>query len=160
MHLNRFIDAQDGGASHDRSGNAYEVALKEIMNGAKVGHWIWFVFPQGPFGESDMSQRYAINNRDEARGYLQHKILRNRLTTIAAAVAEQLEHGAIPEVLMGSDTDCFKLASSMTLFHAISQELGDEELSTVTQQVLKHLTAVGWGECSRTLAWLTEYKFP
>lgn len=154
--LSRFTIAQDGEASHDRSGTAYEVALKEIRNGAKVGHWIWFVFPQGPFGESEMSQRYAIKNRDESLAYLRHEVLRRRLQEIATATAEQLERRTAPNLLMGGDTDCLKLVSSMTLFHQVAKESNDLEIGALTARVLHLLTSRGWPVCSKTIDWLTQ----
>lgn len=154
MHLNRFVDAQNGGASHDRSGNAYEVALKEIMNGAKIGHWIWFVFPQGPFGESETSQFYAIKSRAEARDYLGHSLLRERLMDVTEAATEHLQRGITPEILMGSTIDCQKLASSLTLFHSVAPELDDKPVIETLQRGLVQLEAHGWPPCSRTLEWL------
>jgi len=153
--LSRFVDAQDGRATHDPSGTAYEVAFKEIRNGTKIGHWIWFIFPQGPFGESARSQRYAINSRDEARAYLKHEVLRERLIQITQAAAERLEGGAPPEVLMGSSIDCQKLSSSMTLFHSIAVAICDGYISTITQRVLRQLEVNGWPPCTRTLEWLS-----
>jgi len=35
--LQRFIDAQSG---------VFESALAELRRGRKVGHWMWFIFPQ------------------------------------------------------------------------------------------------------------------
>ena len=35
--LNRFVGAQSG---------TYDLALAELRNGRKDGHWIWFIFPQ------------------------------------------------------------------------------------------------------------------
>ena len=37
FNLQRFLDAQEG---------VYPVALKEIRNGGKRSHWIWYIFPQ------------------------------------------------------------------------------------------------------------------
>ena len=37
MNLERFISAQK---------NNYEIALKEIKNGHKETHWMWYIFPQ------------------------------------------------------------------------------------------------------------------
>lgn len=34
---NKFLDAQR---------DSYENALKEINNGRKTSHWIWYIFPQ------------------------------------------------------------------------------------------------------------------
>ena len=35
--LSRFISAQQ---------QSYKTALKEIRNGKKSSHWIWYIFPQ------------------------------------------------------------------------------------------------------------------
>ena len=45
--ISRFIAAQDGGASHDKSATAYQVALKEIRNGAKLGQLQEIAMPLG-----------------------------------------------------------------------------------------------------------------
>ena len=72
--LQRFVDAQDAGATFDR-------ATAELRAGRKTGHWMWFVFPQvAGLGFSAMSQRYAISGRTEARAYLNHPVLGPRLT--------------------------------------------------------------------------------
>ena len=36
-NLERFVEAQK---------SEYDVALREIREGCKRSHWIWFVFPQ------------------------------------------------------------------------------------------------------------------
>lgn len=105
--LQRFITAQD-------AGDTYTQALAEIRRGRKVGHWMWFVFPQvAGLGSSAMSERYAIASLDEARAYLAHPVLGARLIESAAAVADS--HAASAEELLGS-IDTRKLQSSMTLF--------------------------------------------
>lgn len=37
-YIDRFRNAQDFGV--------YEKALEEVKNGMKLGHWMWFIFPQ------------------------------------------------------------------------------------------------------------------
>ena len=154
INLKRFLDAQDGGTSIDRSLTAYEVALKEILDGEKTSHWIWYIFPQGPFGTSEMAQRYAIKSRAEATAFLQNKILRSRLLDITNAVENQLTTGVYPETLMGSEIDCQKLASSITLFEFIAAELDDQEFGSSAKNVLNKLAPHGWGRCTTTLDWL------
>jgi uncharacterized protein (DUF1810 family) len=52
FNLQRFTDAQKG---------VYSVALAEIGNGRKVGHWIWHIFLQlVGMGYSYNSQYYGI----------------------------------------------------------------------------------------------------
>ena len=147
FNLNRFVDAQD---------RSYQGALNEILNGAKISHWIWFVFPQGPFGERENSVKYALTNVSEAIAYIQHPILRNRLLEITMAVLKQLKSGIHPEILMGSSTDCKKLASSMTLFNYVAENQNDHELGDATSQTLYLLAAYGVGKCPKTTIWIQE----
>jgi len=152
MDLDRFLVAQDHVAGVDRP-TAFSMALAEIQAGAKRSHWIWFVFPQGPFGESSTSKRFAIRSPGEAVAYLRHPILGSRLLSIAGAAASRLDDGANPRVLMNGTVDCLKLASSMTLFRAAADECDDVEMRSVCSRILEHLNRHGWPECSRTLEW-------
>jgi uncharacterized protein (DUF1810 family) len=103
--LERFIDAQAD--SHDR-------ALAEIRNGRKRTHWMWFIFPQiAGLGHSAMAQRFAIRSLDEARAYLAHPVLGQRLRECVAALR------ALPTsdpVAVFGPVDAMKLQSSLTLF--------------------------------------------
>ena len=105
--LERFVAAQNAGGT-------YEQALAELRAGRKTSHWIWFVFPQvAGLGRSDMSQRYAIADLDEARDYLSHPVLGPRLVTAAESVI--IHRNRTAEDILGS-IDAIKLRSSMTLF--------------------------------------------
>lgn len=78
--LQRFIEAQDKWSTYDK-------ALKEVKNGKKETHWIWFIFPQlYGLGESEMSQFYGLGGREEAKAYIEHPVLRGRLVEISEAV--------------------------------------------------------------------------
>ena len=104
--LDRFIVAQAG---------IYAGVLDELRRGRKVGHWIWFIFPQvAGLGYSAMSQQYAISSLDEARAYLAHPVLGARLRECAAVVLATTGRTALE--IFGS-IDAMKLRSSMTLFH-------------------------------------------
>ena len=104
--LDRFISAQEG---------IYAGVLDELRRGRKVGHWIWFIFPQvAGLGYSAMSQQYAISSLDEARAYLAHPILGPRLRECAATALAATGRTALE--IFGS-IDAMKLRSSMTLFH-------------------------------------------
>jgi uncharacterized protein (DUF1810 family) len=104
--LDRFVIAQKG---------VYEGVLDELRRGRKVGHWIWFIFPQvAGLGYSAMSQQYAISSLDEARAYLAHPVLGARLRECAAVVLATTGQTALE--IFGS-IDSMKLRSSMTLFH-------------------------------------------
>lgn len=106
--LNRFIKAQE---------NSYEEALSEIKSGRKRSHWMWYIFPQYKgLGFSETSKYYSIKDLDEARKYLKHPILGERLKLITNELLALNENNA--NKVFGSPDD-LKLKSSMTLFAAI-----------------------------------------
>ena len=75
---------------------------------------MWFVFPQiAGLGQSPMSIRFAIASLAEARAYLAHPVLGQRLRECAAIVAGV--EGRTAREIFGP-TDEMKLRSSMTLF--------------------------------------------
>jgi uncharacterized protein (DUF1810 family) len=105
--LGRFVAAQDANGTYDR-------AVAELRRGLKASHWMWFVFPQiAGLGQSAISRQYAISSLAEARAYLAHPVLGQRLAGCAAIVAGLADRTA--EQVFGS-IDALKLRSSMTLF--------------------------------------------
>jgi uncharacterized protein (DUF1810 family) len=105
--LRRFEAAQD-------HGDTYRAAVSELRAGRKVGHWMWFVFPQiAGLGRSPTAREYAISSLDEARAYLAHPVLGPRLLESARVLTELAGRSA--EEILGP-TDAMKLRSSMTLF--------------------------------------------
>jgi len=109
-YLARFKNAQDFGV--------YEKALQEIKNGRKMSHWMWFIFPQLKWlGRSSTSMFYGINGLDEAREYLAHPILGERLREISQMLLQLDTNDA--HAVFGSPDD-MKLRSCMTLFDKIS----------------------------------------
>lgn len=110
--LERFVEAQSG---------IYAAALRELLDGAKRSHWMWFVFPQiAGLGRSETARYYAIADRDEARGYLAHPVLGPRLVEASAALTRWSGRRSA-EAILGS-IDALKLASSMTLFEGVSDD--------------------------------------
>ncbi len=109
--LERFVVAQQ---------QVYEGALRELQTGRKVGHWIWFVFPQiAGLGRSPMSHTYAIGSLEEAAAYLAHPVLGPRLRECATALLAV--PGRSAEQILGG-IDAMKVRSSMTLFHRAAPE--------------------------------------
>ena len=103
--LSRFLKAQQ----YD-----YDQALKEIRSGRKRSHWMWYIFPQiQGLGFSSTAQYYAIRDLDEAKEYLAHPVLGERLKEISSALLE-LEGLSASEIF--GYPDDLKLRSSMTLF--------------------------------------------
>ena len=110
-NLERFINAQE---------NSYQIALKEIENGEKRSHWMWFIFPQiDGLGMSSISKEYSIKNHQEGKDYLNHNILGKRLIEITNALMKLKSKTA--RSIFGYPDD-LKLKSSMTLFKKISPD--------------------------------------
>ena len=103
--LDRFVEAQ---------ATVYASALRELREGRKRSHWMWFIFPQLlGLGFSPMAVRYAIASTQEAEAYLAHPVLGPRLYECTEAV--NAHRGRSAEAIFGP-VDAMKLRSSMTLF--------------------------------------------
>ena len=103
--LERFVSAQDP---------VYEAAVSELRRGQKVGHWMWFIFPQvSGLGRTATSRQYAISSLPEARAYRRHPVLGPRLTECARILTE-IKGKSAREIF--GPLDAMKLRSSMTLF--------------------------------------------
>ena len=109
FELSRFVDAQE---------LAFATALNELRAGRKRTHWMWFIFPQlRALGRSPTAHFYGIASLDEARAYLEHPLLADRLAKVTDAV---LTHsGRTAYDIFGSPDD-LKFRSSMTLFDEAS----------------------------------------
>ena len=107
--LSRFINAQKG---------IYDRALAELRDGLKRSHWMWYIFPQVEgLGHSPTTRRYSIKSLEEARQYLAHPVLGQRLKESAEAVLAIQGRSAAD--IFGHPDD-WKLQSSMTLFELVS----------------------------------------
>jgi uncharacterized protein (DUF1810 family) len=105
FNLQRFVQAQDP---------VFERVQRELDEGHKRSHWMWFVFPQfAGLGGSEMSRRFAIGSAEEARAYLQHPLLGARLRTCTQLVLK-VRQRSIGEIF--GHPDDLKFHSSMTLF--------------------------------------------
>ncbi|MBU6494778.1 MAG: DUF1810 domain-containing protein [Burkholderiales bacterium] len=103
--LKRFVEAQNP---------VYQQVCEELRGGRKRSHWMWFVFPQiGGLGRSFMAQRYAIESLAEARAYLEHPVLGERLRTCTQLV-NSIEGHPVTQIFGAPDD--LKFHSSMTLF--------------------------------------------
>jgi len=100
-NLLRFQIAQD---------RDYENALREIKQGQKKSHWIWYVFPQlEGLGSSSMCKKYGIMGLQEAKCYLLHPILTERLVQISKAVHNKLKKRSTYRRIDGFQTGCSKI---------------------------------------------------
>ena len=105
--LARFLSAQ---------ARDYGIALAELRAGEKRSHWMWYVFPQlRGLGHSSTAIAYGITGLDEARAYLAHPVLGERLREcVRALLALRTAHA---EEVLGH-VDAMKLRSCLTLFGA------------------------------------------
>jgi len=86
----------------------------ELAQGKKQSHWMWFVFPQlTALGRSITARKYGIESLDEAKAYLNHPTLRERLLKCTRLMLRNFNK-PIGEIL-GSPDD-LKFQSCMTLF--------------------------------------------
>ena len=108
-NISRFIDAQE---------RIYPIALRELQDGQKRSHWMWYIFPQlKGLGHSYNANYYGVSGTEEASEYLEEQILGQRLREVSAAILNLSTDDAV-EVFGGIDS-C-KLKSSMTLFDIVS----------------------------------------
>ena len=119
-----FVDALGGSACYDlgRFVEAQEMdyvqALKEMKDGQKRGHWIWYIFPQiKGLGHSYDSEYYGISSKEEAKAYLDHPVLGARLREITQALLDCKNKSA--DDILGFP-DVLKVRSCMTLFDLVS----------------------------------------
>ena len=103
--FNDFIQAQN---------TVYPSVIKELTEGQKRTHWMWFIFPQVKgLGRSTMARRFAIGSLEQAKEYLQHDMLGARLRECAELLLLHPDKSALD--IFGSP-DNLKLQSSLTLF--------------------------------------------
>ena len=114
-NLLRFVHAQDSGGIYDGTGT-YAQALQEVKAGHKRGHWIWYVVPQMKgLGKSEISEFYGINGREEAKAYIEHPVLRERLVEICEAVLNS--ETSVYDIF---GNDAIKVRACVLLFASVS----------------------------------------
>ena len=137
--FNDFVQAQN---------TIYPSVIKELTEGRKRSHWMWFIFPQMKgLGSSSMARRFAIESLEQAKEYLQHDVLGARLIECAELL---LLHPAKSALDIFGSPDNLKLQSSLTLFafaagkKCVFEELlyqfyqGDYDMNTI--EMLKQLS--------------------
>lgn len=109
--LKRFVDAQDP---------VFDAVLAELERGHKRTHWMWFVFPQlAALGSSATARHFGIHSIDEARAYLRHPILGERLRRCCETLLKV--QGRTAHEIFGYP-DELKLKSCLTLFELAAPE--------------------------------------
>ena len=104
-NLERFVSRQK---------DSYNTAYKELSQGMKQSHWMWWIFPQIiGLGMTSISKEYSIKSIEEARAFLDHPYLGKNLKEICKVMLHIESNDA--SHVMGYPDD-LKLCSSMTLF--------------------------------------------
>ena len=137
-NLSRFVAAQTP---------VFSAVCAELAAGHKQSHWMWFIFPQlRGLGTSPMAQRYAIGSLAEARAYLAHPLLGERLRSCTRLV-NRVE-GRTVQAIFGYPDD-LKFRSSMTLFSRAATDASEPfgealakyfagEADPLTRELLNH----------------------
>lgn len=106
FNLQRFIPSQDAVM---QDGNS------DLQQGRKTSHWMGFVFPRlATLGVSPALQRFSLASLQEARAYLEHPILGERLRQCCGLLLRLGEVSALD--VFGHD-DHLKFHACLTLFH-------------------------------------------
>lgn len=117
--LIRFVNAQ---------ANVYNQAVKELSEGRKRSHWMWFVFPQlAGLGHSAIAHYYAIRDLDQAKRYLADPLLGSRLRENVRLMMRH--NGKSAFEILGSPDD-LKFQSCLTLFTQAASDDSDRSLFT------------------------------
>ena len=113
-NIERFVKAQD-------NNGFYSIAVKELRSGQKRSHWIWFILPclkkVGNGGHYDAM--YGISSLDEAKAYLAHPLLSERLYEVCEILLD-LEGLNVNKIF--GITDAARVQACMTLFYLCSKQ--------------------------------------
>jgi uncharacterized protein (DUF1810 family) len=115
--LQRFIDAQDPVVTQ---------VMRELGQGEKRSHWMWFIFPQlRGLGQSDTARHYGLAGLEEAHAYLADPVLGPRLVECTELV-NQIEGKTAHEIFASPDD--LKFRSCMTLFATLQPQPFEDAL--------------------------------
>ncbi len=105
MEFDHFVRAQ---------APVYDEVLRELAEGRKRSHWMWFIFPQlRGLGHSPTSEFYGIEDLAQARRYARHDLLGPRLCE-CTELAVRAQASTAEEIF--GYPDWLKFRSSVTLF--------------------------------------------
>jgi len=111
----------------------YPLVIKELSQGEKRTHWMWFIFPQiKGLGHSVRARRFSLQSLEQAQEYLQHEVLGTRLLECSKLLLKHPNKSALE--IFGTP-DNLKLHSSLTLF-----ALADDK-DSVFEQLLQQFFA-------------------
>ena len=120
-------------ANQEGQGGAvpFTQAHREIEQGSKRSHWIWYVWPTLKGVRVTSRPELELPSFQCACAYLQHDPLRGRLLTITSVATDHLVQGVTAQTLFGSqwkyDAPKFHEACSLFLLAAQCEKLSAEE---------------------------------
>ena len=98
----------------------HSIAVKELSQGKKESHWIWFIFPQlKGLGSSYNSNYYGLADANEAKKYWENDYLRNNYLQLCNILLN-LEEVNVSNIFEFPDD--LKLKSSLTLFYLVTKD--------------------------------------
>ena len=126
--LNRILAKQEG-----QGGEVpFATALREIKDGRKLSHWIWYVWPTLKGVRTTSRPELELPSFRCACTFLQHDLLRERLLVITSVATDHLEQGVSPQTLFGAqwkfDAPKFHEACSLFLLVAQREKLTQAEV--------------------------------
>ena len=110
-------------------------ALRELHQGSKESHWIWYVFPRlRGLGQSRHARTYGLQDEAEARAYLLDPVLASRYRQALEALISALTPDREISAVLG-ELDARKTISSATLMRQVLRNTASplpEELATIS----------------------------
>ena len=98
----------------------HNIAVKELSQGLKQTHWMWFVFPQlKGLGSSYNANYYGLADAEEAKIYWGNDYLRNNYLQLCNILLN-LEEVNVSNIF--GFPDDLKLKSSLTLFYLATKD--------------------------------------
>ena len=98
----------------------HSIAVKELSQGKKQSHWIWFIFPQlKGLGSSYNANYYGLADAKETKIYWGNDYLRNNYLELCNILLN-LKETNISKIF--DFPDDLKLKSSLTLFYLVTKD--------------------------------------
>lgn len=123
----------------------FQTALREIAQGAKKSHYIWYLLPTPPYmvhgveRGSVMNRRFALRSDAQVVAYLHWDRagvnLRQNYVDFLRQILRQLQAGKTMRQLLGMDS--IKAISSIRLFTRVADRVHDLQLAALCQEVLQ-----------------------
>eukprot|EP00732_Lithocolla_globosa_P006295 Lithocolla_globosa_v1_NODE_7206_length_978_cov_6.542795.p1 type:complete len:189 gc:universal NODE_7206_length_978_cov_6.542795:329-895(+) len=129
---NRILAAQNRTSKINPGVLSYEISLKELKNGEKITHWIWWIFPAFSKVRSTSKPEYSFENLEEGKRYLKHPQLSQRLEECTLVSTKHLKKGSKMSLLkLFGYTDSDKFIEVMTFFCLAAVENQNSDQFTI-----------------------------